>query len=312
MLTKGLILSSDMSQPFIYKGFGGINMLRTRDFSYWLFLAPVLLALSLVVIIPLLLGVYYSFTNWNGIEIGEFIGLENYINLFKDQGFIDALVFTVKFSVVSIILINFIGLSLALIVTSKIKSNKFLRTIFFMPNLIGGLILGFIWQFIFIKVFAGVGDLLGIESLRGWLSTSSTGFWGLVILMSWQMAGYIMVIYIAYLEGVPHELLEAAEIDGASAFQRFIHITFPLVAPAFTVSMFLTLSNTFKLYDQNLSLTAGGPYESTQMVAMEIFKTAFAENQMAFAQAKAVVFFVIVAVISLTQVYINKKREVEM
>ncbi|WML46449.1 sugar ABC transporter permease [Neobacillus sp. PS3-40] len=286
--------------------------MRTRDLSYWLFLAPVLLALSLVVLIPLILGIYYSFTNWNGIDVGGFVGLENYLKVFKDKEFIDSLKFTVLFSVVSIILINFIGLSLALIVTSKIKTNKFLRTIFFMPNLIGGLILGFIWQFIFIKVFAGVGDALGIKSLEGWLSTTGTGFWGLVILMSWQMAGYIMVIYIAYLEGVPHELIEAAEIDGATPFQRLRYIVFPLVAPAFTVSMFLTLSNTFKLYDQNLSLTAGGPFNSTQMVAMQIFKTAFGESQMAFAQAKAVIFFVIVAVISLTQVYINKKREVEM
>lgn len=287
-------------------------MLRTRDLSYWLFLAPVLLALSLVVLIPLILGIYYSFTNWNGIEVGGFIGFENYLNVFKDKAFIDSLKFTVLFSVVSIILINFIGLSLALIVTSKIKTNKFLRTIFFMPNLIGGLILGFIWQFIFIKVFAGMGDLLGIQSLEGWLSTTQTGFWGMVILMSWQMAGYIMVIYIAYLEGVPHELIEAAEMDGANPFQRFRYIVFPLVAPAFTVSLFLTLSNTFKLYDQNLSLTGGGPFDSTQMVAMQIFKTAFNENQMAYAQAKAVIFFVIVAAISLTQVYINKKREVEM
>lgn len=287
-------------------------MLRTRDLSYWLFLAPVLLALSLVVIIPLSFGIYYSFTNWNGIDVGGFIGLKNYINLFKDKEFTDSLWFTVKFSVVSIILINFIGLSLALIVTSKIKTNKFLRTIFFMPNLIGGLILGFIWQFIFIKVFAGIGSVFGIESLQGWLSTTQTGFWGLVILMSWQMSGYIMVIYIAYLEGVPQELVEAAEIDGASPFQRFRYVIFPLVAPAFTVSMFLTMSNTFKLYDQNLSLTAGGPFNSTQMVAMQIFKTAFGDSQMAYAQAKAVIFFIIVAAISLTQVYFNKKREVEM
>ncbi|WP_075980045.1 carbohydrate ABC transporter permease [Bacillus massilinigeriensis] len=286
--------------------------MRTRDLSYWLFLAPVLVALTLVVIIPLLFGVYYSFTDWNGIEANAFVGFQNYIDLFHDTEFMDSLWFTVKFSVVSIILINIIGLSLALIVVSKIKSNHFLRTIFFMPNLIGGLILGFIWQFIFTKVFNGIGELMGIESLMGWLSTTETGFWGMVILMSWQMSGYIMIIYISYLEGLPGELLEAAEIDGTNTLQKFRYIIFPLVAPAFTVSLFLTLSNTFKLYDQNLSLTAGGPYNSTQMVAMEIFKTAFSENEMAYASAKAVVFFIIVAVISLTQTYINKKREVEM
>ncbi|PSL41589.1 raffinose/stachyose/melibiose transport system permease protein [Planomicrobium soli] len=286
--------------------------MRTKSYSYWLFLAPVLIALTLVVVVPMLLGVYYSFTSWNGIVTGNFVGFENYTNAFKDERFMDALWFTVKFSVVSVIMINVIGLSLALLVTSHVKSSKLLRTVFFMPNLIGGLILGFIWQFIFIKVFASVGQIIGMESLQGWLSTTNTGFWGLTILMSWQMAGYIMVIYIAYLEGMPKELLEASEIDGASSTQRFRFIVFPLVAPAFTVSMFLTLSNTFKLYDQNLSLTGGGPYNSTEMVAMEIFQTAFTQNVFAYAQAKAVIFFVIVALVALVQVYVNKRREVEM
>ena len=286
--------------------------MRTKNISYWLFLAPVLIALFLVVVVPMLLGVYYSFTSWNGIVTGDFVGLQNYINLFKDERFMDALWFTTKFSVVSVILINVIGLSLALLVTSYLKTSKLLRTIFFMPNLIGGLILGFIWQFIFIKVFAGIGELIGMESLQAWLSTTETGFWGLVILMSWQMSGYIMVIYIAYLEGMPKELLEASEIDGASTVQRFRYIVFPLVAPGFTVSMFLTLSNAFKLYDQNLSLTGGGPFNSTEMVAMEIFKTAFTQNDFAYAQAKAVIFFIVVALIALLQVYFNKRREVEM
>ncbi len=287
-------------------------MMRTRDLSYWLFLAPVLLALTLVVIVPMLLGVYYSFTSWNGIVTGSFVGLENYIALFKDERFLASLWFTTKFSIVSVILINIIGLSLALIVTSKIKTSNLLRTTFFMPNLIGGLILGFIWQFIFVKVFASVGQMIGSESMQTWLATTETGFWGLVILMSWQLAGYIMVIYIAYLEGLPKEVMEAAQLDCMNAFQRFRFIVFPLVAPAFTVSMFLTLSNTFKLYDQNLSLTAGGPYNSTEMVAMEIFKTAFMQNEFAYAQAKAVIFFAIVAVVALFQVYLNKRREVEM
>ncbi|MCR8643463.1 sugar ABC transporter permease [Paenibacillus sp. N1-5-1-14] len=283
-----------------------------NSLAFWLFLAPTLAALFIVVVVPLLFGLYYSFTNWNGIESTEFVGLGNYAKLLQDKVFLNSLWFTTKFSVASIFFINIIGLGLALIVTSKIKSKNMLRTVFFMPNLIGGLILGFIWQFIFIKVFGAVGSALGIESLQSWLSTPGTSFWGLVILMSWQMAGYIMVIYVAYLENVPQDLIEAAEIDGANAFQRFKAITFPLVAPAFTVSLFLTLSNSFKLYDQNLSLTGGGPYNSTQMVAMNIFKSAFGENQMAYSQAKAIVFFLIVAAIALTQVYINKKREVEL
>ncbi|MBU7594746.1 sugar ABC transporter permease [Metabacillus halosaccharovorans] len=286
--------------------------MRNRDLSFWLFLSPVLLGLGLVVIVPLIIGIYYSFTDWNGLNASQFLGFENYIRVFQDDSFRSALWFTIKFSVVTVILLNALGLGLAILVTRNIKSNNFLRTVFFMPNLIGGLILGFIWQFIFISVFDDIGKALGIEALSGWLSTTNTGFWGLVILTCWQMAGYIMIIYIAYLESIPHDLIEAAQIDGANSFQRFKNITFPLVAPAFTVSMFLTLSNSFKIYDQNLSLTNGGPFDSTQMVAMDIVKTAFTSNEMALGQAKAVVFFIIVALIAITQVYYNKKREVDM
>lgn len=279
---------------------------------FWLFIAPALIALFMVVIVPLLYGIYYSFTNWDGINEPVFQGFTNYIKLLKDQSFRDSLWFTTKFAVVSVVLINVIGLSLALLVTQKIKGNNLLRTIFFMPNLIGGLILGFIWQFVFISAFTAIGEKVGIKALEGWLSTTKTGFWGLVILTAWQMSGYIMIIYIAHLESIPEDVLEAAKIDGATSFQRFRYIIFPLVAPAFTVSLFLTLSNSFKLYDQNLSLTGGAPYNSTQMVAMNIYNTAFVNNNMAFAQAKAVIFFIIIAIISLTQVYYNKKKEVEM
>lgn len=223
---------------------------------FWSFVLPALLALIMVVGIPLIVGIYYSFTTWNGIDAPTFVGIKNYSKILKDADFMKSIWFTTKFALVSIVLINFIGLSLALIVTQNIKSSKFLRTVFFMPNLIGGLILGFIWQFIFVKAFDSIGTLLNIEALKGgWLATPETGFWGLVILMCWQMSGYIMIIYIAYLQNIPQDLLEAAEIDGASWWQRFRHITFPLVAPGFTVSMFMTLSNSFKLYDQNLSLT---------------------------------------------------------
>jgi raffinose/stachyose/melibiose transport system permease protein len=279
---------------------------------FWIFLSPVILALGIVVVVPFVYGFVFSFTDWNGLTATSFVGFEHYLNLFQEEEFMNSIWFTVKFSIVTVILLNVFGLCLALIVTRKIKSNNLLRTVFFMPNLIGGLILGFIWQFIFISVFGDVGNLLGLKGLEGWLSTPETGFWGLVILTSWQMAGYIMIIYIAYLENIPKDLIEAAKIDGASALQRFKSITFPLVAPAFTVSMFLTLSMAFKIYDQNLSLTNGGPFNSTQMVAMEIVRTAFSDNEMAYAQAKAVIFFLIVAVIALTQVYYNKKREVDM
>ncbi|MCU9615030.1 sugar ABC transporter permease [Caldibacillus lycopersici] len=286
--------------------------MKNKSLSFWLFLGPVLISLCVVVLVPLIYGFIFSFTDWTGLKGSNFIGLENYVDLFKDKEFLQSIWFTTKFAVVAIILLNVIGLGLALLVTRKLKSSNFLRTIFFMPNLIGGLILGFIWQFIFINVFDGVGKLLHMEWLSGWLSTTETGFWGLIILTVWQWAGYIMIIYIAYLEGVPQELIEAAEMDGANSFQRFRNVTFPLIRPAFTVCLFLTLSHSFKMYDQNLSLTAGGPFNSTQMVAMEIYKTAFNENLMAFAQSKAVIFFIIVAGIGLTQVYFNKKKEVDL
>lgn len=284
---------------------------RRNNLFFWLFLSPILLALFVVVIIPLLYGFYYSFTNWNGINTPQFKGLANYLKLLKDKGFRNSVWFTLKFVVVSVISINFVGLFLALLVTQNIRGKNILRTIFFMPNLIGGLILGFIWQFVFLEGFNAIGELFGFEVLKGWLSTTNTGFWGLVILITWQMAGYIMIIYIAHLESVPSELVEAAKIDGANSFQVLMHIIFPLVAPAFTVSMFLTLSNSFKLYDQNLSLTGGAPFNSTQMVAMNIYNTAFSENKMAYAQSKAIIFFIAVASVSLIQVYYNKKREVE-
>lgn len=286
--------------------------MNNRSMSFWLFITPALFALTVVVFFPFLYGFFYTFTDWNGLRATSFLGLENYLSIFQDRSFLDSMVFTIKFALTSIVLVNILGLSLAVLVTQKIKISTGLRTIFFMPNLIGGLILGFIWQFIFVSGFDAVGKLLNIEFLQGWLSTSETGFWGLVILNVWQYAGYIMIIYISYLQSVPQELLEAAEIDGANIFQRFWRIKFPLVAPAFTVSLFLTLSNAFKLYDQNLALTNGGPYGSTEMLAMQIYDTAFGRYEMAYAQAKAVIFFILVAFVALTQVYFNKKREVDL
>lgn len=288
--------------------------MKKRNLSFWLFLAPALIAFTLVQLVPLISGIYYSFTNWNGIDSTtvKWTGFQNYISAFKDATFINSFLFTLKFTVLSLIVLNCISFGLALLVTRKSKLNNLLRTVFFMPNLIGGLILGFIWQFIFIQVFDAIGKATHIKWLLGWLSTGNTGLAGLIIIMAWQMSGYLMVIYISSLENVPTETLEAAEIDGASEWQKIKNITIPLIRPAFTVSIFLTLSNSFKLYDQNLSLTAGGPAKATEMLAMNIYNTAFQFNLMGVAQAKAVIFFLIVAAVSLTQVYISKKGEVEV
>ena len=286
--------------------------MKKGKLSYWLFILPSLLAFAIVVIIPLIIGIYYSFTDWNGISANaNVVGLENYKNIFKDETFRNSFWFTTKFTIVSVIVLNLMGFGLALLVTRKSKINDILKTVFFMPNLIGGLILGFIWQFIFKEIFAKIGQNIGSDSFLGWLSTEKTGFWGLVILMSWQMAGYLMVIYVSGIQNINSELLDAASIDGANYFHKLRHIIFPLVRPAFTVSVFLTLSNSFKLYDQNLSLTNGGPSNSTQMLAMNIYNTAFQFNKMGQAQAKAVILLLIVGTVSLTQVYFSKKGEVE-
>jgi raffinose/stachyose/melibiose transport system permease protein len=288
--------------------------MKNSKLWFSLFVGPILLAFVMVVIIPTFLGIYFSFTSWDGIDNNaSWVGLTNYIQVFnKESGFLPAFWFTAKFAIVSVITINIFGFSLALLVTKGMKISNLLRSIFFMPNMVGGLILGFIWQFIFTKAFSFVGAKLGIEFLKGWLASTSTGFWGLVILMSWQMSGYMMIIYIAALQGIPESLNEAAEIDGANGIQRLRHITLPLVAPAFTVGLFLTLSNAFKLFDQNLSLTNGGPYKSTEMLALNIYSSAFVYNKFGLAQAKAVIFLITIALISLTQLYFSKKREVEM
>ncbi|WP_129724444.1 carbohydrate ABC transporter permease [Xylanivirga thermophila] len=280
---------------------------------FFLFVGPIFLIFLIVVLIPMFMGVYYSFTDWNGIKSNGWVGLSNYINIFtQDKYFKKSFMFTLKFATISMLVINLLGFCLALLVTRGIKRSNALRSIFFMPNLIGGLILGFVWQFIFINGFNFIGKALNIKWLQGWLSDPVTGFWGLIILMSWQMSGYMMVIYISALENISESLLEAAEIDGANVWHVLTNIIFPLVAPAFTIGMFLTLSNSFKLFDQNLALTAGGPYNSTQMLALNIYNTAFSFNKYGIAQAKAIIFLLLVGTITLTQMYINKKREVEM
>ena len=286
--------------------------MKKKNITFWLFLLPVLIAFSMVVLIPFIMGVYYSLTDWNGIsDTINFVGLKNFKDAFADEGFRHSFWFTTKFTIVSVITLNVMGFALAMLVTRKFKGAEILKTIFFMPNLIGGLILGFIWQFIFQEVFAALGKALDVQWLQGWLSNEKTGFWGLVILMCWQMAGYLMIIYIAGIQGVSNDVIEASTIDGASAWQRMRYIILPLVRPAFTVSIFLTLSNSFKLYDQNLSLTAGGPSNKTHMLAMNILQTGQKFNNMGQAQAKAIILLLVVGVISLIQVYVSKKGEVE-
>lgn len=288
--------------------------MKTNKLSYLFFLLPVLAAFILIVLVPAALGISYSFTDWNGIE-NKFwwIGLEHYRDILsRDRQFVYSFLYTTVYSLVTVVLVNLMGLLLAMLVTRDFRGRNILRSVYFMPNLIGGVLLGFSWNFIFTRVFANIAKATGILWLNGWLSTTATGFWGTVIVKAWQLSGYLMVIYIAQIQAIPASLLEAAQIDGAGPWQSFRNITLPLLAPAFTIGLFLSLSQCFKMFDINLTLTGGGPYRSTEMLALNINQTAFAENNFGQAQAKAVLYLLVIVVISLIQLWLSKRKEVEM
>ncbi|MBU8586000.1 sugar ABC transporter permease [Priestia megaterium] len=279
-----------------------------------LFVGPALLAFCVIVLIPFFTGIYYSFTDWNGVNgTINWVGLDNFKYLFtEDKQFQQSFWITTKYTVVAIILTNVVGFVLAILVTQMLKTRNILRTVFFMPNLIGGLLLGFVWQFIFVKGFASIGQITGISLFElPWLGDAKTAFWGIVIVSVWQGAGYIMLIYTAALQNVPQELIEAAKIDGASRWQILRHITIPMVAPAVTVCLFLTISWSFKVFDVNLSLTNGGPFKSTEMLALNIYTEAFVNNRYGLGEAKALIFFIVVAAITIIQVTYTKRKEVE-
>ncbi|MBE6760899.1 MAG: sugar ABC transporter permease [Ruminococcaceae bacterium] len=272
---------------------------------FGVFALPTLLAFSVAFLIPFLLGIYLSFTEFTTVTDAQFVGFSNYIAAFADDtGFLDALWFTVKFAVVSIITINLFAFLLALALTKGIKGTNLFRAVFFMPNLIGGIVLGYIWQVIIngFLLFWGVDITVNADY----------GFWGLVILTNWQMIGYMMVIYIAGINNIPPQLIEAAKIDGATPLQILRKITLPLTMPSFTICTFLTLTNSFKLFDQNLALTAGAPNRETSMLALDIYNTFYGKiGYEGVGQAKGVVFFLLVAGLALLQLYITRSREVE-
>jgi raffinose/stachyose/melibiose transport system permease protein len=265
-------------------------------------------------VIPFLLGMYYALTDWNGVaSTVNWVGLDNFKTIFtNDSDFWSSFWFTTKFTLVGIVLTNVVGFFLAYFLTKGLKTRNVLRTIFFMPNVIGGLLLGFIFQFIFIKGFNTVFELTG-WSFFGlpWLGDAVTGFWGIMIVFVWHSAGYLMVVYISSLSNVPSEVIEAAEIDGASRWQMLRSIIVPLIMPAVTICLFLAISWAFKMFDLNLSLTKGGPFKSTESVAMNIYNEAFQNNRYGLGTAKAILFFVIVAVITMLQVRATKNTEVE-
>ncbi|CQR58366.1 carbohydrate ABC transporter permease [Paenibacillus riograndensis] len=279
-----------------------------------IFLWPALLFFLTIVVTPFILGFYYSSTNWNGLDLDKAVwtGADNWKRIFtNDDKFWDSLFFTLRFTVVSVIAANVLALLLAFLLMTALKTKKVLRTIFFMPNVIGGILLGYIWQFIFTKGFATIGEMTGISFFQlPWLGTAGTGFWGLVIVFVWQTAGYMMVIYIAGLAGIPKDLIEAAKIDGARAPQLFKSVYVPLIMPSITICLFLTTSNAFKMFDLNLSLTKGGPGTSTQSLAYNIYAEALINNRYGLGTAKALLFFFAVSLITVTQVWLTKRKEV--
>ena len=271
------------------------------------FVLPTLLAFTIGFIVPFIMGVYLSFCKFTTVTDAKFVGLQNYVKIFTEDGtFGHALWYTTAFTVVSVILINVIGFAVALLLTKKIKGTNIFRTVFFMPNLIGGIILGYVWQLLLNGLLLQINKTLTYSSVYG--------FWGLVILMCWQQIGYMMIIYIAGLQNVPDDLIEAAEIDGAAKWDILWKIRVPMVMSSITICVFLTLTNSFKLFDQNLALTGGDPNHATEMLALNIYQTFYARAGMqwkGYGQAKAVIFCALVIIISLVQLKATRSKEVQ-
>lgn len=279
-------------------------MQKTLKRYFPIFVLPTLIAFAFAFIVPFVMGVYLSFCKFKTITNAKFVGFENYIKIFDNKDFINAFGFTLKFSVIAILTINIFAFILALALTRKIRGTNLFRTVFFMPNLIGGIILGYIWQQMINAV------LLKYETTL--VANATYGFIGLVLLMNWQLIGYMMIIYIAGLQNVPTELIEAAKIDGATSWQTLIKVKIPMVMPSITICLFLTVSNSFKLFDQNLALTSGAPSKKTAMLALDIYNTFYGRTGFeGVGQAKAVLFFIVVAVIALSQLVFTRSKEVE-
>ena len=278
-----------------------------------IFALPGCLIFCAVVILPFLYGFYLTLTDWDGVsKVKNIIGVQNYISVFKDTAFWSSMGLTLKYVVLSVILVNAVAFLLAYALTNGIKGQKFFRAGFFTPNLIGGVVLGFIWQFVFSRVLVNMGKSTGWGLFStSWLADPNKAFWSMVIVTVWQLSGYMMLIYITGFTGLSTDVLEAASIDGATGLQKMKSIILPLMVPSFVICLFLTLSRAFMVYDVNLTLTGGEPYGSTRLVAMHVYEKAFTSRNYGVGQAEALILFIIVACISGAQIYIGKKKEVE-
>lgn len=279
-------------------------MEKTIKKYFPIFVLPTLVAFLIAFVIPFIEGVFLSFTKFTTVTDFKWVGISNYTKAFLNNDFRNALINTVLFAIVSLVTINVLAFIFATLLTRGIKGTNAFRTIFFMPNLIGGIVLGYIWQLIINGVLINFGVDITYDA--------TYGFWGLVILTNWQLIGYMMIIYIAGIQNIPADLIDAARVDGASKLQVLRHITLPLVMPSITICLFLTLTNSFKLFDQNLALTAGAPGKESSLLALDIYNTFYSRTGWeGVGQAKAVVFFLIVAVLSFLQLYLTRKKEVE-
>ena len=288
----------------------------------FLFLAPVVLTFTIIMIVPFFFGIYYSLTDFNGVRTDlTFLGLNNYRAMFSDPEFLHSFLLTLEYAVINIALVNLVAFGLSLLVTSNVKGRNFLRAGFFVPNLIGGIVLGYIWQFLFNNVLTGFGKSADIAWLmKSFIGNKNTVIWAMSLVNTWQYAGYIMMIYVAAIQNIPANLMEAASVDGAGYFKRLFRILIPMMASSFTITIFLTLTNSFKQFDLNITLTNGGPAavfmakasKASQLLALNIYNTAIIKNRWGEGQAKAVIFFLVLVVVSLVQVWLNKRREVEL
>ena len=269
-----------------------------------IFLLPTLIAFTIGFIVPFIMGIWLSFCEFTTVTDATFVGLSNYIKAFQDPVFLHSFWYTALFAVVSLVVINVIAFAIALALTQKLRGTNIFRTVFFMPNLIGGIVLGYIWQLIFNGLLAPFATAL---NLNEWY-----GFWGLIILVAWQQIGYMMIIYIAGLQSIPGDVMEATAIDGASGPQRLFKVTIPMMMPSITICTFLSVVNGFKLFDQNLSLTAGEPSKMSEMLALNIYNTFYGRTGWeGVGQAKAVVFFILVVAIGLIQLKATRSKEVQ-
>ena len=296
-----------------------MNQIKKRQLNtslvFFGFTAPALLAILLSVEVPFLMSLVYSFTKWNGLDkVPEFIGMANYIEILKnDPDMIASLGFTLKLAVFTVIFTNIIALALAVVLDSDIRGKNFLRVCFYIPNIISLIVIGYVWRFIFSKGFDSLYEMTNMEIfLLSWLGDGKMAFLSTAIVSVWQQLGFYMVIYIAGLQTVPQDLIEAAYIDGANAWKRFLNVTLPMIMPSVTVAVFYSLSNGLKVFDVILSLTNGGPGSATMSIALDIYRTAFVISRFGYGAAKSVILFMLILLLTVFQVRIFKKKEVEL